>query len=115
MVPFKATFVNKTSKANWLVAWHQDTTLPIEEFVPVPGWSAPSFKGGRLFAQAPADALEKVIALRIHLDASTRENGPLRVIPASHLLGVLKDEGIKEFVERVEPIDCLVGRGGVSQ
>ena len=113
MVPFKATLFNKTSKANWLVAWHQDTTLPIEEYVPVPGWSAPSLKAGRLFAQAPPDALEKVIALRIHLDASTPENGPLRVIPKSHSLGVLKDAAIKEFVEGVEPIDCLVGRGGV--
>ena len=113
MVPFKATLFNKTSKANWLVAWHQDTSLPIEEFVTVTGWSAPSFKDGRLFAQAPADALAKVIALRIHLDASTRENGPLRVIPKSHSLGILKAEGIKELVERVEAVDCLVGRGGV--
>ena len=113
MVPFKATLFNKTSKANWLVAWHQDTTLPIEKFIPVPGWSAPSFKGGRLFAQAPTEALEKVVALRIHLDASTRENGPLRVIPKSHSSGVLREAGIKEFVEHVEPVDCLVGCGGV--
>jgi ectoine hydroxylase-related dioxygenase (phytanoyl-CoA dioxygenase family) len=113
VIPFKATLFNKTSKANWLVPWHQDTALPIETFVSMTGWSASSIKAGRLFAQAPANALERVIALRIHLDGSTRTNGPLRVIPKSHTLGVLKDDEIAESVQRDEAIECLVGRGGV--
>src|SRR5678815_2990274 len=28
-IPYKATLFSKTGKANWLVAWHQDTALPI--------------------------------------------------------------------------------------
>jgi ectoine hydroxylase-related dioxygenase (phytanoyl-CoA dioxygenase family) len=113
MLPYKATLFNKTSKANWLVAWHQDTALPVEEFIPDSGWSAPSIKAGRLFAQAPPSALSKILALRVHLDASTSTNGPLRVIPGSHLDGVLGDEEMKQFVRRVEPIECVVGCGGV--
>jgi len=113
MFPFKATLFNKTSKANWLVAWHQDTALPIEEFVPCTGWSAPSVKAGKLFAQAPASALSRICALRVHLDASTSTNGPLRVIPNSHSRGLLKDDEVRQFVERSEQVECLVGRGGV--
>src|SRR5687768_9945903 len=66
MIPFKATLFEKTGKANWLVAWHQDTALPVKEFAPRPGWSAPSRKSGVLFAQAPAEVLRKILALRIH-------------------------------------------------
>src|SRR5687767_10470986 len=27
--PFKATLFDKSSRANWLVVWHQDTALPL--------------------------------------------------------------------------------------
>src|SRR5690349_15742797 len=30
--PYKATLFDKTGKANWLVAWHQDLSLPLENF-----------------------------------------------------------------------------------
>jgi len=111
--PYKATLFRKTSKADWLVAWHQDTTLPIEKFVAGVGWSAPSTKAGRLFAQAPASALERIVALRVHLDASTATNGPLRVIAGSHTSGILGDSEIRELVRSSQAVDCLVGRGGV--
>ena len=113
VVPYKAILFEKTGKANWLVAWHQDTALPVEKFIPGLGWSAPSIKAGRLFAQAPAAALSKVLALRIHLDMSTHTNGPLRVIPGSHSFGILNDDKIRELVESADAVECLVGRGGV--
>src|SRR5687768_6287151 len=28
-IPFKATLFEKSGRANWLVAWHQDTALPV--------------------------------------------------------------------------------------
>lgn len=113
LTPFKAILFNKTGKANWLVAWHQDTALPIEEFTAAAGWTSPSTKGGVMFAQAPASVLEKILALRIHLDPSTETNGPLRVIPGSHSEGVLNDTRSTELVSCVSPVECLVGRGGV--
>lgn len=113
LTPYKATLFYKTSKANWLVAWHQDTALPVEEFVATDGWSAPSRKSGCLFAQAPASALQKILALRVHLDASTRTNGPLRVIPGSHRRGILSDSDVRECVGSSTQVECVVGRGGV--
>src|SRR5882724_7779775 len=93
-VPFRATLFEKSGKANWLVAWHQDTALPMESAFDAAGWGPWSEKEGVRYAHAPTWALARVIALRLHIDASTSENGPLRVIPGSHAAGVLTDERV---------------------
>lgn len=111
--PYRATLFYKSAEANWLVAWHQDTALPLKQRVETAGWGPWSIKAGMVYAHAPAAALEQVVALRLHLDDSSGDNGPLRVLPASHLLGVLNDEAIESLVRRMEPADCLVGSGGV--
>lgn len=46
------------------------------------------------------------------MDASTSENGPLRVLPGSHVAGVLTDEEVFVCTARHEAAECLVGRGG---
>jgi ectoine hydroxylase-related dioxygenase (phytanoyl-CoA dioxygenase family) len=52
-------------------------------------------------------------ALRLHLDDSTAENGPLRVLPGTHTLGVLSDDALHVLSEQVQPVDCLTAKGGV--
>jgi len=112
-VPYRATLFAKGGRVNWLVAWHQDTTLPLTCRTPSDEWGPWSTKAGVFYAHAPAWALERVVALRIHLDASTPENGPLRVLPGSHCAGVLAHEQILAMARRHEAIECIVGRGGV--
>jgi len=111
--PFRATLFEKSGKANWLVVWHQDTALPLRESFDQPGWGPWSKKAGIDYAHAPAWALSRVVALRIHLDDSTTENGPLRAVPGSHKLGVLNDEEIASVVKERGYTECLVARGGV--
>jgi len=111
--PFRATLFDKSSAANWLVVWHQDTALPIQERHETPGWGPWSVKEGVIYAHAPAEALSQVLALRVHLDDSTSDNGPLRVLPATHKFGVLNDDAMHLLAEQVPPVDCLVPRGGV--
>jgi len=110
--PFRATLFEKCQDRNWLIAWHQDTALPLESFFDGPGWGPWSEKGGISYAHAPAWALSRVIALRIHLDSSTSENGVLRVVPGSHRFGVLTDDEVFELA-RGQVIECSVARGGV--
>jgi ectoine hydroxylase-related dioxygenase (phytanoyl-CoA dioxygenase family) len=112
-VAFGATLFDKSPDANWLVVWHQDTALPLVERREVVGWGPWSEKAGVVYAHAPATALARVVALRVHLDDSTTENGPLRVLPGTHTLGVLSDAQIQDAVRRIEPVTCTVGRGGV--
>jgi ectoine hydroxylase-related dioxygenase (phytanoyl-CoA dioxygenase family) len=110
-VPFRATLFEKSGHANWMVVWHQDTALPLESRFDSPGWGPWSTKAGIFYAHAPAWALSRVLALRIHLDPSTSDNGPLRVIPGSHTLGVLTDEEVFSLAKAQSFAECLAGRG----
>jgi hypothetical protein len=112
-VPFRATLFDKSSRANWLVAWHQDTALPLRNRVDDPRWGPWSVKASVLYAHAPASALETVVALRVSLDDSTESNGPLRVLPHSHVHGVLSDAEINRWANETVPVDCVTGSGGV--
>jgi ectoine hydroxylase-related dioxygenase (phytanoyl-CoA dioxygenase family) len=112
-VPFRATLFDKSPVSNWLVVWHQDTALPLRERREVLGWGPWSVKDGVNYAHAPAGALEQILALRLHLDDSVAENGPLRVLPGTHTLGVLSDEALHHVSARIAAVDCVVPRGGV--
>lgn len=112
-IPFRATLFDKSPQANWLVVWHQDTALPIQERHDVHGWGPWSVKDGVTYAHAPASALCQVLALRVHLDESYADNGPLKVLPGTHVKGVLTDDDIEQLAGAIQPVDCLVPKGGV--
>src|SRR5579864_1733847 len=104
-IPFRATLFDKSPMSNWLVVWHQDTALPLQERRDVPGWGPWSIKDGVNYAHAPASALEQVLALRLHLDDSVADNGPLRVLPGTHTHGVLNDDALHELSTRIPAVD----------
>ena len=112
-VPFRATLFAKSGAANWLIPWHQDTALPLACAFDDPEWRSWSRKAGICYAHAPAWALSRVVALRVHLDASKSENGPLRVVPGSHRAGVLADRDVSDYVNSHDHATCLVSRGGI--
>jgi hypothetical protein len=86
---FKATLFDKHLDANWLVTWHQDTLIPVARRVDSTAWSRWSIKNGVPYAHPPLHVLQRIVALRIHLDDCNMGNGPLRVREGSHLLGVI--------------------------
>src|SRR5579862_6340371 len=112
-VPYRATLFEKSGDRNWLVVAHQDTTLPLAAPTRSSEWGPWSVKEGVTYGYAPTWALSHILALRIHLDASTPDNGPLRVIPGSHLHGVLSDDEVFRMARERPWVECLVGRGGV--
>jgi ectoine hydroxylase-related dioxygenase (phytanoyl-CoA dioxygenase family) len=112
-LPFKATVFDKSSTANWLVVWHQDTALPLKHRHDTPEWGPWSVKDGITYAHAPASALNRVLALRVHLDDSTSANGPLRVLPGTHVHGVLTDEAMHDLSMGIGSTECCTPRGGV--
>lgn len=121
--PFRATLFDKSPESNWLITWHQDTALPLAEKREVPGWGPWSVKEGVIYAHAPAGALSKILALRLHLDDCATDNGPLRVLPGTQAMGVLSDDQILnlaggnlasgESAAGLSPVECLVPQGGV--
>lgn len=113
LVPYKATLFEKTGKANWLVAFHQDTALPVQTVVKAEGWGPKSTKQGTTFVHAPTSALRRILAIRIHLDASTSFNGPLRVIPNSHRERLLTDPEFEKELNLETEVECTTARGGI--
>jgi len=112
----RGLFFDKTPGANWKVSWHQDLTIAVTRRVEVPGYGPWSEKAGVPHVQPPAEVLERMLAIRVHLDDCGPENGPVRVLPGSHRSGKLDSEQIHAIRERTEPVDCVVERGsfGVS-
>lgn len=107
-IPIEATLFDKSDEANWLVAWHQDPAIPVQERIEQPGWSGWSIKAGTLHVQPPAEILERIVALRIHLDDVTHRNGPLKVALGSHLRGRIHSD---QAASVAQGADCLVCTG----
>jgi ectoine hydroxylase-related dioxygenase (phytanoyl-CoA dioxygenase family) len=112
-VAHRATLFDKSADRNWLVPWHQDTALPLRARFDESGWGPWSEKGGILYAHAPTWALSRIVALRVHLDPSTEENGSLHVIPGSNAAGVLSDQDVSKYAATSPHVQCVVPRGGV--
>src|SRR6266568_2540974 len=54
-----------------------------------------------------------MVAARIHLDACGPDNGPLRVIPGSHLLGKVPEARLAEVVASSEQVEICVPQGAI--
>ena len=87
-VPIQASYFPKTTHDNWQVALHRDHFVPVAERRDVAGWNGWSIKEGVQFARPPTELLQQLIAVRIHLEANTLVNGPLYVVPRSHISAV---------------------------
>jgi ectoine hydroxylase-related dioxygenase (phytanoyl-CoA dioxygenase family) len=111
--PVRALFFDKPPEANWKVPWHQDLAIAVAERRDAPGFAAWSVKDGVPHVHAPASVLERMIALRIHLDDSGEDNGPLRVIRGSHRSRKLSPEEIERWKRDDEVIVCTARRGDV--
>lgn len=112
-VPVRGILFDKSPSANWKVPWHQDLTIAVEQKVEVSGFGPWTVKDGIPHVQPPAAILERMLAVRIHLDECTAGNGALRVIPTSHLLGRLGPEQIQDIAQTSPAVLCEVPAGGV--
>lgn len=112
-VAVQCTYFEKSAQRNWLVPVHQDLSIPVAERVEHPGLTGWSEKEGSLHVHAPVELLGQLLAIRLHLDACTESDGPLRVVPGSHLLGKVGAEAAVG-VRRANPeVVCTAARGSV--
>jgi ectoine hydroxylase-related dioxygenase (phytanoyl-CoA dioxygenase family) len=109
----RSLFFDKNDKANWKVAWHQDLTIAVSEKIETAGFSAWSVKERMVHVQPPVGVLERMVTLRLHLDDCSSDNGPLRVLPGSHVHGKLSAEQIVALRRETNEFVCEVQGGGV--
>ncbi|AHG93538.1 Phytanoyl-CoA dioxygenase (plasmid) [Gemmatirosa kalamazoonensis] len=104
---------DKTPGANWKVVWHQDLTIAVRERRDVPGFGPWTEKDGVAHVQPPAQLLARMVAVRVHLDDCTEANGPVRVIPGSHVHGRLTAADVGRWRATAPQVVCTVTRGGI--
>ena len=107
----RAILFNKTATSNWLVSWHQDKTVSVTSKFEKFGWGPWSTKDSIVHVQPPIEVLNEMVTFRIHLDASTKENGCLRVLPKSHAHGVIPQDKISTYVDSTTAVECVANRG----
>ncbi len=79
---------DKPPEHTWTLPLHKDMTIAVRDNrVPSKHFSKPTTKIGVPHVEAPVSVLERMLTLRIHLDAATSDNGALQVIPGSHRTG----------------------------
>jgi len=105
----KVLWFDKTPDSNWGVGWHQDQVIAVRRRVETPGFGPWSTKNGTPHVRPPAAVLERMLTLRLSLDPCGPDNGPLRVVPGSHLDGLLAEEVVRDRV--VAPVDCCLEAG----
>jgi ectoine hydroxylase-related dioxygenase (phytanoyl-CoA dioxygenase family) len=109
-VAVQCTLFDKSPVRNWLVAWHQDLSIPVLERITHPKYTGWSEKEGLLYVQPPPSILETLVAVRVHLDDCGSGAGPLRVVPRSHQYGRLSESHARER-RAVGEVECVAKRG----
>ena len=82
--PVRALLMAKGEGQDWDIGWHRDTTFAVERPRAVPGFDGWVDKGAFWQVQAPVELVAQVRSLRLHLDDSGPDTGPLLVKPGSH-------------------------------
>jgi ectoine hydroxylase-related dioxygenase (phytanoyl-CoA dioxygenase family) len=85
--------------------------VPVKERVQHPSLGRWSFKEGQHYVQPPGELLEKLVAVRVHLDDCGPENGPLRVVPRSHRDGRLDAAAVRRARSNEEEVICTISKG----
>jgi ectoine hydroxylase-related dioxygenase (phytanoyl-CoA dioxygenase family) len=102
---------DKTPEANWKVPWHQDLTIAVQCKIETQGYGPWTMKENVHHVQPPVEVIEKMLAVRIHLDDCGEENGPLKVIPGTHRMGRLSAGRIQSMQQSMPVERCVVKRG----
>lgn len=104
----RCLYFDKPPNQTWALPWHKDMLIAVADNPPASArYSRPRPRAGVLHTEPPLEVLQSMLTLRIHLDDMTEANGPLEVLPGTHLTG-------KELrIENFQPIRIMGQRGDV--
>lgn len=105
----RAILFDKRENANWHLRLHRDVTIAVARRVDATGFGPWSLKDGQPHVSPPAEVLEQLVTVRLHLDNADERNGCLRVKPCTHLAGkdISADEDLAP--ERGTPVSARAG------
>ena len=110
-VAIQCTYFEKSASKNWAVSAHQDLSVPVAERIEAFGLTGWSRKEGSHFVQPPAELLAQLVAVRVHLEACTAQDGPLKVIPGSHRFGRMAEHQVLALRRSTAEVTCTAAIG----
>lgn len=81
----RGLYFDKPPGHSWALPWHRDLTIAVKQHGSIGFFKRPTLKAGVPHLEAPRALLSTMISVRIHLDEMIDANGPLRVLPRSHI------------------------------
>lgn len=112
-IAVRTTLFDKTEANNWALGWHQDRTIAVARRHAVAGYHRWTVKQGVTHVEPPFAILEAMLTARVHLDEVDEANAPLRIIPGSHRLGLIRESDVEAVVQTSDPVTCLARPGDV--
>ncbi len=114
----RVIFFNKSIDNNWQVSWHEDRSLALDnvgrcdntERYPS-SWGKIHYKEGLAHIQPPAEILQQLLTLRLHLDKASPTNGSLKILPGTHRLGIIPEGEISALSKTMPAINCAADAG----
>jgi hypothetical protein len=102
----RGLYFDKPPNSTWSLPWHQDLTIAVQDHsLPSEIFRNRTVKAGVPHVEAPDEVLQQMLTLRIHLDDVTEENGPLQVLPGTHVS--------RSAAALLSPVPILVAAGDV--
>lgn len=111
--PVRAILFDKSAATNWSLGWHQDRTIAVRARIDTPGVGPWTVKSGIQHVAPPQAMLDRMLTLRVHLDAVDADNAPLMIAPGSHRHGRVPESEVTTLVARCGTYACLAERGDI--
>ncbi|MBR0551562.1 phytanoyl-CoA dioxygenase family protein [Sphingomonadaceae bacterium LXI357] len=111
--PVRVIAFDKHSQNNWFLSWHQDRTIEVKRRAEVEDYGPWTRKQGRLHVSPPFAVIERMLTVRMHVDAVDEANAPLLIAPGSHKAGVILETQISSVVDRCGVQTCLAEAGDI--
>ncbi|MFZ6744356.1 phytanoyl-CoA dioxygenase family protein [Undibacterium sp. JH2W] len=111
--PVRSIFFNKNADHNWLVPWHQDMTICVDQKAELAAYSKWTYKKNVHHVEPPAAILEAMLTCRIALDDAGVDNAALKVIAGSHNAGKLSEAQIQRISQTSRHETCVMRAGDI--
>lgn len=106
----RGMFFDKAPQANWS-SFQQDLTIEVKDRKDAPGFTGWTKECGIQIVEPPTEILERMVSIRLYLDQSTKDNGPLKVFLGSHRHRRLSADQIQQITRRELSVECLAPAG----
>lgn len=109
----RALYFDKSQASNWVIGWHQDRVIAVQERVLMDGFMNWTRKEGTWHVEPPVNFLARMVFLRVHLDDTDTTNGCMQIALGSHLSGKIDASQAGLIAQNSQIENCIASRGDV--